>query len=150
MVWSVTQWPLDQKLFVFISHLDGVLSLMVYPEHYWSAPKATPSCTYTHPQTPKTTYFVAENVTTKFCLMFIIPNIRWLAYFESISNVLFCRRYYFSLFLELSDISMPFIRALFDKISNAISFFLVCLIGRSLGLIYTGIRQSLRWKWYVI
>lgn len=55
-------------------------------------------------------------------------------------------RYYFSLFLELSDISMPFIRALFDKISNAISFFLVCLIGRSLGLIYTGIRQSLRWK----
>ncbi|KAJ4728506.1 Phosphoglycolate phosphatase [Melia azedarach] len=55
-------------------------------------------------------------------------------------------RYYFSLFLELSDISMPFIRAVFDKISNAISFFLVCLIGRSLGLIYTGIRQSLRWK----
>lgn len=55
-------------------------------------------------------------------------------------------RYYFSLFLELSDISMPIIRAVFDKISNAISFFLVCLIGRSLGLIYTGIRQSLRWK----
>lgn len=76
VVWSVTQWPLDQKLFVFISHLDGVLSLMVYPEHYWSAPKATPSFTYTHLQTPKTTYFVAENVTTKFCLMFIILNIR--------------------------------------------------------------------------
>ncbi|KAJ0052047.1 hypothetical protein Pint_01573 [Pistacia integerrima] len=55
-------------------------------------------------------------------------------------------RYYFSLFLELSDISMPFIRAVFEKISNAISFFFVSLIGRSIGLIYTGIRQSLRWK----
>ncbi|XP_044501061.1 uncharacterized protein LOC123222390 isoform X2 [Mangifera indica] len=55
-------------------------------------------------------------------------------------------RYYFSLFLELSDISMPSIRAVFEKISNAISFFFVSLIGRSLGLIYTGIRQSLQWK----
>ncbi|KAH7517527.1 hypothetical protein FEM48_Zijuj09G0074400 [Ziziphus jujuba var. spinosa] len=56
------------------------------------------------------------------------------------------RRYYFSLFLELSDISMPLIRAVVNKVSNALSFFLVTLIGRSLGLIYTGIRQSLRWK----
>lgn len=55
-------------------------------------------------------------------------------------------RYYFSLFLELSDISMPLVRAVVDKVSKALSFFLVCLIGRSLGLIYTGIRQSLRWK----
>lgn len=55
-------------------------------------------------------------------------------------------RYYFSLLLELSDIGMPLVRAVIDKVSNAISFFLVCLIGRSLGLIYTGIRQSLRWK----
>nr|XP_011458194.1 PREDICTED: uncharacterized protein LOC101297793 [Fragaria vesca subsp. vesca]XP_011458195.1 PREDICTED: uncharacterized protein LOC101297793 [Fragaria vesca subsp. vesca] len=55
-------------------------------------------------------------------------------------------RYYFSLFLELSDISMPLVRAVIDKVSKAMSFFLVCLIGRSLGLIYTGIRQSLRWK----
>ncbi|KAK8711701.1 hypothetical protein V6N13_146972 [Hibiscus sabdariffa] len=55
-------------------------------------------------------------------------------------------RYYFSLFLELSDISLPMVRAVIDKVSNAVSFFLVCLIGRSLGLIYTGIRQSLRWK----
>ncbi|KAJ9176561.1 hypothetical protein P3X46_011863 [Hevea brasiliensis] len=55
-------------------------------------------------------------------------------------------RYYFSLYLELSDISTPLIRAVIDKVSNAISFFLVTLIGRSLGLIYTGIRQSLRWK----
>ncbi|OWM82884.1 hypothetical protein CDL15_Pgr005284 [Punica granatum] len=55
-------------------------------------------------------------------------------------------RYYYSLFLELSDITMPLIRTVINKISNAISFFLVSLIGRSLGLIYTGIRQSLRWK----
>ncbi|CAL0304516.1 unnamed protein product [Lupinus luteus] len=55
-------------------------------------------------------------------------------------------RYYFSLFLELSDITMPIIKAIIDKVSKAISFFLVSLIGRSLGLIYTGIRQSLKWK----
>ncbi|XP_025013480.1 uncharacterized protein LOC8264969 isoform X3 [Ricinus communis] len=55
-------------------------------------------------------------------------------------------RYYFSLYLELFDITMPLIRAVIEKVSSAISFFLVTLIGRSLGLIYTGIRQSLRWK----
>ncbi|PON70787.1 phosphoglycolate phosphatase [Parasponia andersonii] len=55
-------------------------------------------------------------------------------------------RYYFSLLLELSDIGMPFVRAVINKVTDAISFFLVCLIGRSLGLIYTGIRQSLKWK----
>ncbi|KAF5726596.1 hypothetical protein HS088_TW22G00276 [Tripterygium wilfordii] len=55
-------------------------------------------------------------------------------------------RYYLSLYLELADISLPLIKAVIGKISDAISFFLVCLIGRSLGLIYTGIRQSLRWK----
>lgn len=55
-------------------------------------------------------------------------------------------RYYYSLFLELFDISMPLVKTVVGKVSEAISFFLVCLIGRSLGLIYTGIRQSLRWK----
>lgn len=55
-------------------------------------------------------------------------------------------RYYYSLFLELADIAMPLVRTVIAKVSDAISFFLVCLIGRSLGLIYTGIRQSLRWK----
>ncbi|KAJ8749487.1 hypothetical protein K2173_025682 [Erythroxylum novogranatense] len=55
-------------------------------------------------------------------------------------------RYYFSLYLELSDITMPFIRAVVKQVSNAISFFLVSLIGRSLGLVYSGIRQALRWK----
>ncbi|KAK3032145.1 hypothetical protein RJ639_034970 [Escallonia herrerae] len=56
------------------------------------------------------------------------------------------RRYYYSLFLELTDITMPLIRTVFAKVSDAVSFFLVYLIGRSLGLICTGIRQSLRWK----
>ncbi|KAF6153925.1 hypothetical protein GIB67_023702 [Kingdonia uniflora] len=55
-------------------------------------------------------------------------------------------RYYFSLFLEFSDITMPFARSVVEKISSAISFFLVYLIGRSLGLIYTGIRQALGWR----
>nr|VDC68262.1 unnamed protein product [Brassica rapa] len=55
-------------------------------------------------------------------------------------------RYYFSLFLELSDIGMPIIKVVLDKVSSIISFFLVTLIGRSVGLIFTGIRQSLRWK----
>ncbi|KAJ6840280.1 uncharacterized protein M6B38_311590 [Iris pallida] len=55
-------------------------------------------------------------------------------------------RYYFSLFLEFSDIAMPFIKTIFTKVSNAVSFFLVYMIGRSLGLVFSGIRQSLGWK----
>ncbi|GAB4830162.1 hypothetical protein Ancab_019804 [Ancistrocladus abbreviatus] len=55
-------------------------------------------------------------------------------------------KYYFSLLLELSDILMPLVTAVVAQVRNAISFFLVSLIGRSLGLIYTGIRQCLRWK----
>lgn len=55
-------------------------------------------------------------------------------------------RYYYSLLLELADIAMPLVRTVISRLSDAISFFLVSLIGRSLGLIYTGIRQSLRWK----
>ncbi|XP_058103433.1 uncharacterized protein LOC131247003 [Magnolia sinica] len=55
-------------------------------------------------------------------------------------------RYYFSLYLELSDITMPLVRTAVAKVSSAVSFFLVSLIGRSIGLIYTGIRQALGWK----
>ncbi|TVU29943.1 hypothetical protein EJB05_21539 [Eragrostis curvula] len=55
-------------------------------------------------------------------------------------------RYYFSLFLELSDIAMPFLRAAVSKISAAVSYFWVSMIGRSLGLIFSGIRQSLGWR----
>jgi len=55
-------------------------------------------------------------------------------------------RYYFSLFLELSDIAMPFIKAAVSKVSAAVSYFWVSMIGRSLGLIFSGIRQSLGWR----
>ncbi|RRT49039.1 hypothetical protein BHE74_00053759 [Ensete ventricosum] len=55
-------------------------------------------------------------------------------------------RYYFSLYLEFSDISMPLVRSGFAKVRNAVSFLLVCMIGRSVGLIFTGIRQSLGWR----
>lgn len=55
-------------------------------------------------------------------------------------------RYYYSLLLELSDIAMPMIKAIIAQFRNAISFFLVSLIGRSVGLVYSGIRQSLQWK----
>lgn len=55
-------------------------------------------------------------------------------------------RYYFSLSLELSDIAMPFIRAAVSKVSAAVSYFWVSMIGRSLGLIFSGIRQSLGWR----
>ncbi|MQM18731.1 hypothetical protein Taro_051727 [Colocasia esculenta] len=59
-------------------------------------------------------------------------------------------RYYFSLFLELSDIAMPLFMVVFVKARNAITFFLTCLIGRSLGLICTGIRQSLGWSFFLL
>ncbi|KAJ3697234.1 hypothetical protein LUZ61_000939 [Rhynchospora tenuis] len=55
-------------------------------------------------------------------------------------------RYYFSLYLELSDISLPLIKGAFTNISNAISYFLTYIIGRSLGLIFSGIRQALGWR----
>lgn len=55
-------------------------------------------------------------------------------------------RYYYSLFLELFDIAMPLVQTIFVKVRNAVSFFFVCFIGRSLGLIYTGIRQSISWR----
>jgi hypothetical protein len=56
------------------------------------------------------------------------------------------RRYYFSLFLELSDIAMPFVKAAVSKVSAAVSYFWVSMIGKSLGLIFSGIRQSLGWR----
>eukprot|EP01018_Ginkgo_biloba_P026943 Gb_32290 [translate_table: standard] len=55
-------------------------------------------------------------------------------------------RYYYSLYLEFSDIMGPLVRALLSRVGKGISFLLVSLIGRSLGLIYQGIRQSISWK----
>lgn len=53
-------------------------------------------------------------------------------------------RLVYSLFLELSDVLGPVLKTLFKKLSEIISFLLVALIGRALGLIYRGIRQSFR------
>lgn len=55
-------------------------------------------------------------------------------------------RYYFSLFLEFSDVALPLLKAVVDKARSAVSFFLTYMIGRSLGLVFSGIRQSLGWK----
>ncbi|KAK8541575.1 hypothetical protein V6N12_014204 [Hibiscus sabdariffa] len=43
--------------------------------------------------------------------------------------------------LDFSDTGMPTVGSTFDKVSNAVSFFLVCLIWRSPGLICSGIRN---------
>ncbi|KAG0598296.1 hypothetical protein M758_12G062200 [Ceratodon purpureus] len=55
-------------------------------------------------------------------------------------------RYFYSLYLEFSDIVGPLLRVLVKKLGEAVSFLLVRLIGRSLGLIFEGIRQSVRWS----
>lgn len=55
-------------------------------------------------------------------------------------------RYCYSIFLEFSDVMGPLIRELLTRLGRGISFLLVSLIGRSLGLIYRGIRQSISWK----
>nr|POF07425.1 hypothetical protein CFP56_29191 [Quercus suber] len=49
---------------------------------------------------------------------------------QRLRNEVQCLRYYFSLLLELSDISMPLIKAVISKVSDAISFFLVIIIYR--------------------
>lgn len=70
----------------------------------------------------------------------------WIILKDNIALSLYRRRYYFSLFLELSDIAMPFLRAVVTKVSAAVSYFWVSMIGRTLGLIFSGIRQSLGWR----
>ncbi|CAI5952735.1 unnamed protein product [Closterium sp. NIES-64] len=44
--------------------------------------------------------------------------------------------------LELSDLLIPLMKAAITAAGRAVSFLLVALIGRSLGLVYRGIRQS--------
>lgn len=55
-------------------------------------------------------------------------------------------RYFYSLYLEFFDIVGPLLQVLVKKLGEAVSFLLVRLIGRSLGLIFEGIRQSVRWS----
>jgi uncharacterized membrane protein required for colicin V production len=46
--------------------------------------------------------------------------------------------------LEFADVAAPVLNALLAKLGDWISFLLVTMIGRSLGLIYKGIKQSLK------
>lgn len=55
-------------------------------------------------------------------------------------------RYYFSLYLEFSDICGPLLNKVLTKLGEGLSFLLVILIGRSLGLVYRGICQSVQRK----
>ncbi|KAL2622217.1 hypothetical protein R1flu_002422 [Riccia fluitans] len=55
-------------------------------------------------------------------------------------------RYYYSLYLEFSDVVGPILGMLLTRFGEAVSFLLVRLIGRSLGLVFQGIRQSVRWS----
>lgn len=45
--------------------------------------------------------------------------------------------------LEAGDISLPVVRSCMARVTAAISWLLVKLIGRALGLIYRGVKQSL-------
>jgi hypothetical protein len=52
-------------------------------------------------------------------------------------------RYAYSLFLEATDFLGPLLQRLLGRLGNMLSWLLVCLIGRSLGLVYRGVRESL-------
>ena len=48
-----------------------------------------------------------------------------------------------SFLLEAADVLLPIFRSCMARVSAAISWLLVKLIGRALGLIYRGVKQSL-------
>ena len=48
-----------------------------------------------------------------------------------------------SLSLELGDFAVPLLHSVFARVSAAVSWLLVTLIGRSLGLVFRGVRESL-------
>ena len=52
-------------------------------------------------------------------------------------------KYIVSLLLEAGDIALPIFKNCMARVSAAISWLLVKLIGRALGLIYRGVKQSL-------
>lgn len=52
-------------------------------------------------------------------------------------------RYAHSLGLEAMDVAAPLLQRLLGRLGDAVSWLLVRLIGRSLGLIYRGVRESL-------
>lgn len=47
-----------------------------------------------------------------------------------------------SFMLEFGDVATPLLRSLFSRLSAAVSWLLVTLIGRSLGLVFRGVRES--------
>ena len=47
------------------------------------------------------------------------------------------------LLLELADVAAPILGSAFARLSTAVSWLLVILIGRSLGLVFRGVRESL-------
>ena len=47
-----------------------------------------------------------------------------------------------SFLLEFGDVATPFLRSLLSRLSAAVSWLLVTLIGRSLGLVFRGVRES--------
>ena len=52
-------------------------------------------------------------------------------------------KYAVSFLLEAADVVLPIFRSCMARVSAAISWLLVKLIGRALGLIYRGVKQSL-------
>jgi len=52
----------------------------------------------------------------------------------------------FSVTLEVADVIIPLIRSTAQRIGEAMSYILVTLIGRSLGLVYKGIKQSVSFQ----
>ncbi len=70
-----------------------------------------------------------------------IVNERWplLQELSSLTGL----RYYYSTALEAFDFLAPLLERLFSRIGDAMSWLLVRLIGRSLGLIYRGVKESL-------
>lgn len=52
-------------------------------------------------------------------------------------------KYLYSLLLEALDVATPVLSAMLTRAGNAVSWLLVTLIGRSLGLVYRGVKQSL-------
>ena len=52
-------------------------------------------------------------------------------------------KYSVSFMLEAADMILPIFRSCMARVSAAISWLLVKLIGRALGLIYRGVKQSL-------
>jgi Protein of unknown function (DUF3685) len=48
------------------------------------------------------------------------------------------------LLMEVNDVAAPLLHRLFTHVSAALQWLLTALIGRSLGLIFRGVRQSFR------